>query len=175
MFELRNLKFLSSDNNKYVFIITELSNYKEFMEFENTFILDGDYNSSVVYKKKLEVHINVDGKIPYEFDTCDSIVYNLSLEFIILENGSLKYVIKQVDIRNTEDIHEDDNLPNSNVFEDIEIYDLYNTEKEILLQKITNVENILQNMRNNMSDEISVKNLIEISDLNKNFNRILRK
>lgn len=180
MFEIKNLHFLRQclrqDENTYIFQITPFSNYKDFVEYESVHVDVCDYNSSIMYKKQLELHISVKDVIGCHFQNDSNISYDVKLEFSNLVNQKPIYRIIRVEEKELEQVDDIDEERDLNILLDgAEIHQLCELEKTKLRNQMNSIYEQFENYKTVINESNSVDLLKKISELNMNFKKNLKK
>jgi hypothetical protein len=173
MFEIRNLKYLRSEPNTYVFQITELTNYKEFVEFESKNSQSvSDYISSVIYKRTLELHIHTTDMICVEFLTT-GVLYDILLSLTALNRKTPYYAIQRIGEKTVEE--SDNGEEEMDVLDTGELHNLCEEEKMTLKTRIDEIKAQMIEYEKVMLDSNSISLLKRLTEINMNFNKKLKK
>jgi hypothetical protein len=173
MFEIKNLKYLRSEPSTYVFQITELTNHKDFIEFESQNSESSfDYVSSVIYKRALELHIHTTDYICVEFLTT-GVLYDILLSLTAMKSKTPFYVIQRIGEKNVEE--SDNGEEEMDVLDTSEIHNLCEEEKMILKKRIDEIKAQMMEYEKVMLDSNSISLLKRLTEINMNFNKKLKK
>ena len=97
-FLLHNVRFLQKSINKLMFTVTKNSNYKEFIEFENS--INTELSSSVVLRKNIEIDLLFNSSKGVEFNYEQSKQYSLVLEATryCQYTNKVVYILRQINV-----------------------------------------------------------------------------
>lgn len=178
MFILKNLKFRSLYHKGIVFCPTHLSNYRDFLNYENENTVLNTFNSSVcLTSKNIEINLQLNKEL---FKLEDNLLYDVHIKHTKFDDKTnknvykiLKVVISDEVVKESEKECEEET---DAILEDYEISEMYEKMLMEVNDKIRVRQDkllLLQNKFNNM--EKNLINLNSIADLNNNFDRLFEK
>jgi hypothetical protein len=121
-FQLNNVLYSRSSLNRLIFIVSDKTDYKEFISFENEYVSTA--TSSVGIRNQIEIDLTLTREVPYEFET--KMYYNIVVEpkkhcpF----SNRIVYTIRQIGISDIqyEPCENDDASDSEQILDEEEIY-----------------------------------------------------
>jgi hypothetical protein len=155
-----------------MFTVTKNSNYKEFIEFENSINTEVQLSSSVVLRKNIEIDLLFNSSKGVEFKYEHSKQYSLVLEATRFCQYSNKvvYILRQINVHDVGIEEEDDDIVTDShddvvYYEDIcGVYDELNERLQTFIksktEQVGNVESFLKE-----SEGISIVKINKMNEL----------
>ena len=172
-FLLHNVRFLQKSINKLMFTVTKNSNYKEFIEFENSINTEVQLSSSVVLRKNIEIDLLFNSSKGVEFNYEQSKQYSLVLEATryCQYTNKVVYILRQINVHDIGIEEDDDTVTNDHddvvYYEDVcRVYDELNERLNFFIKsKTEQVENVKNFLKENEGISIAkINNMNELID-----------
>ena len=172
-FLLHNVRFLQKSINKLMFTVTKNSNYKEFIEFENSINTEVQLSSSVVLRKNIEIDLlfNSSKGVEFNYEQCKQ--YSLILEAMryCQYTNKVVYILRQINVNDIGIEEDDDTVTNDHddvvYYEDVcGVYDELNERLNFFISsKTEQVENVKNFLKENEGISIAkINNMNELID-----------
>ena len=188
MFELRNVQFVRSKENDFVFKATPFTNYKDFARFESE-LTDGTDMQPSVYRANNTVMIRIHQRLPISVKLTREEIYNVCVRPATIndKDHEVPYNIAMIEIPETveDDVikepyeEEGDNVSResgdndeTNILDKYEVRELFDTLKTEIRGKLDKALNKLLDTQNWLNGlDPTVPNIEELNRFNKQFEK----
>lgn len=184
MFELRNVQFVRSKGDDFVFKATPLTNYKEFARFESEMTDDTDMQPSV-YRTSKGVMIRIHQSLAINVELARDQIYNIRVRPAPIDtrDHDVPYNIAMIEIPETvesdeiKDEEEDANEKTTDkedtmILDDYEVRGLFDTLKTEIRGKLDKALNKLLDTENWLNGlDPTVANIEQLDRFNKQFEK----
>lgn len=187
MFELRNVQFVRSKGNDFVFKATPFTNYKEFARFESELTNDTDMQPSV-YRTNKGVMIRIHQSLAINVELTRDQIYNVRVRAATIgtKDHEVPYNIAMIEIpenvesdviRDDDDEEEGDSEKMSDkddtaILDDYEVRELFDTLKTEIRGKLDKALNKLLDTENWLNGlDPTVANIEQLDRFNKQFEK----
>lgn len=183
MFDLRNVQFVRSKGNDFVFKATPFTNYKEFARFESELTDDTDMQPSV-YRTSKGGMIRIHQSRAINVELTRDQIYNICLKPATINprDHEVPYNIAMIEIPETvdsdvieeeeDDIEKTSDKEDTTILDDYEVRELFDTLKTEIRGKLDKALNKLLDTENWLNGlDPTVANIEQLDRFNKQFEK----
>jgi hypothetical protein len=162
-FHLNNVLYSRSSLNRLIFIISEKTDYREFIKFENEY--ESTATSSIGMRNRIEVDITLSREISFQFNP--NVYYNIIIEAKkhCKFSNRIVYAIRQIEISDNQPFsYEQNDEIDEELLDEEEVDTLYDELYNKIIKCIDLFDKRKKILKKTLKD-CGIKNIINVSQL----------